>query len=79
MTPEEIDPNSQFDIVIANILAGTIMELAPKLNRHLKTGGQLILSGILESQAERVQNVFPQYNLALDRQEEWVVLHGSRN
>jgi ribosomal protein L11 methyltransferase len=65
--------------VIANILAGTIIELASKLNRHLKTGGQLILSGILASQAERVQNVFPQYNLALDQQEEWVVLHGSRN
>jgi len=79
MTPEEIDPDSQFDIVIANILAGTIIELASKLNRHLKTGGQLILSGILASQAERVQNVFPQYNLALDQQEEWVVLHGSRN
>ena len=66
------------DIVVANILAGTVMTLASTLNHHLRPGGTLILSGILAAQADRVRAAFPQYNFDLSRRDDWIVLRGQR-
>ena len=46
-TPDALSDDAQFDLVVANILAGAIMELAAILQQHLKPQGVLILSGIL--------------------------------
>lgn len=43
-----------FDLIVANILAGPLMELAPDMARHLTPDGSLILSGILDRQEEAV-------------------------
>jgi ribosomal protein L11 methyltransferase len=43
-----------FDLVVANILARPLMELAPALVRALAPGGALVLSGLLSHQRERV-------------------------
>ena len=43
-----------FDLIVANILAGPLMELAPDMARHLAPQGSLILSGILDRQEEAV-------------------------
>jgi len=43
-----------FDLVVANILAQPLIDMAPQLARHLKPGGALILSGLLTSQAAQV-------------------------
>lgn len=43
-----------YDLLIANILAGPLIELAPSLSAQLAEGGTLILAGLLGSQAERV-------------------------
>jgi ribosomal protein L11 methyltransferase len=43
-----------FDLVVANILAGTIIEMAPALAARVRPGGLLIVSGILAEQAEAV-------------------------
>jgi len=48
----------QFDIVVANILAGTLNEYAEFICRRLKPGGLLALSGILSEQAEDVANTY---------------------
>ncbi len=42
------------DVMLANILAGPLIELAPVLLASLRPGGSLVLSGILEEQAEEV-------------------------
>lgn len=42
------------DVVVANILAGPLVELAPQICAHLRPGGALALSGILDTQAESV-------------------------
>ncbi len=42
-----------FDLIVANILARPLMQLAPEMRRHLAWGGSLILSGILETQREK--------------------------
>ena len=40
----------QFDICMANILRGPLLDLQPRLSSYVKPGGQLLLSGIFESQ-----------------------------
>ncbi|AOV16158.1 ribosomal protein L11 methyltransferase [Acidihalobacter aeolianus] len=42
----------QADLVVANILSGPLIALADTLIAHIKPGGQLLLSGILDTQAE---------------------------
>jgi ribosomal protein L11 methyltransferase len=43
-----------YDLIIANILAGPLIELAPVLAGAIKPGGSVILAGLLDSQAEAV-------------------------
>jgi len=43
-----------YDLVVANILAGPLIELAPSLCAVLEEGGTLILAGLLSGQADRV-------------------------
>jgi ribosomal protein L11 methyltransferase len=57
LLPHEV-PNIEADILIANILAGPLMELAPKLSRLIKDQGRICLSGILDSQAEKVADCY---------------------
>ena len=43
-----------YDLIVANILAGPLIELAPALAGALAPGGRLILAGLLDTQAEAV-------------------------
>jgi ribosomal protein L11 methyltransferase len=43
-----------FDLILANILADPLIELAPALARHLAPGGHAVLSGLLDRQADAV-------------------------
>ena len=43
-----------FDLIVANILAGPLMQLAPSMAAHLTPGGSLVLSGILQRQRDAV-------------------------
>jgi ribosomal protein L11 methyltransferase len=49
------------DVVVANILAGTLVQLAPQLVGHLKPDGRLILAGILKQQVHEVRAGFSQH------------------
>ncbi len=57
LAPEGFSENS-VDIVLANILAGPLVELAPVLQGCLKADGTIVLSGILEDQAETVASAY---------------------
>ncbi|MCA0370139.1 MAG: tRNA (adenine(22)-N(1))-methyltransferase TrmK [Proteobacteria bacterium] len=48
----------RFDLVIANILAGPLVELAPMMTHHTRQGAHVILSGILETQATQVVGAY---------------------
>lgn len=65
------------DLVIANILAQPLIELAPRLQSLAVSGGRLVLSGIMEGQADRVMRAYPRVAfgppLLLDG---WVCLSG---
>jgi ribosomal protein L11 methyltransferase len=54
-----------YDLVIANILAGPLIELAPSIGVVLAEGGTLILAGLLESQAEAVAQAYRRQGLRL--------------
>ena len=47
-------PDGQFDVVVANILSNPLKVLAPMLSKRVKPGGSLVLSGVLERQAQEV-------------------------
>ena len=44
-----------YDLVIANILAGPLIDLAPHFSAHLLPGGSLLLAGLLETQEDQVR------------------------
>ncbi len=44
-----------YDLVVANILVGILVELAPRLAERCRPGGRLIVSGILDTQAEQLR------------------------
>ncbi len=44
----------QFDLVLANILAEPLIDLAPRIAQRVKDGGALVLSGVLAVQADAV-------------------------
>jgi len=77
--PESM-PEVGADILVANILAGPLMSLAPRLNALLKPAGRFALSGILAEQASDVASC---YNPFADlqptvHQEEWVLIAGTK-
>jgi ribosomal protein L11 methyltransferase len=43
-----------FDLILANILMGPLIDLAPGLAAHLAPGGRAVLSGLLTEQADKV-------------------------
>lgn len=77
--PEQL-PSCQADICIANILAGPLESLAPTLAASTRPGGRIILSGILENQANEVKQVYMQWFDMLEPVflEEWTRLEGTR-
>lgn len=76
----EACPSEPADIMLANILAGPLAELAPTLNGLTKSGGKLCLSGILISQAEAVMAAYSEWFTfdPIVQQEEWVRLTATK-
>ena len=77
--PSEM-PADTFDLVLANILAGPLVQLAPTISQHVRQGGYLVLSGILAEQAEEVRAAY-QADFILDPTAEkdgWVRISGVR-
>lgn len=78
-TPQEL-PVVAVDVLAANILAGTLVLLAPKLARRVVPGGHVVLAGILETQAERVEAAYAAYfdELERDVRDGWARITGRR-
>ncbi len=81
VTMERIDRiDDQFDFVVANILAGTLVEQAESMCNCLKPGGGLVLSGIL---AEQVADVTTAYQHSIEfaapvYRDNWARLSGTK-
>jgi ribosomal protein L11 methyltransferase len=80
LTTPEAMPIMAVDILLSNILAGILIGLASRFSQFVKTGGRVLLAGILDHQAREVQAAFkPWFNLCSQRRrEEWVLLEAIR-
>ena len=64
-----IQHRAPFDLIVANILARPLVELAPTIVQSLKRGGSLVLSGILVPQAPDVCARYTSLGMELERHE----------
>ena len=71
----------EVDIMVANILVGPIVHLAPLFASYVKPGGEVCLSGVLVTQTPRVIEAYGAHfeNLAYEEEEGWAVVTGVRN
>ena len=61
------DSSLKADIMLANITADILENLAPAIPKNLKKGGTLILSGIIDCKLDRVIEVYSAQGLTLDK------------
>ena len=77
--PEQL-PTANYSLLIANILAEVIVELRDTLVSKLSDQGTLLLTGILDTQADRVIEKFgPQFTFSKIVQDQWCLLVGKQN
>ena len=76
----ENTPDIKVDMVLANILAGPLVKLAPRLAGYLEKGGRLALSGILSEQADNIISAYSQwFDLEpVVHREGWILVSGTR-
>lgn len=75
---EKIASRAPFDLIIANILANPLIELAHEMVQILQSGGSLILSGILEEQHSYVLETYVKQGLKhieTYHRQGWVTIH----
>lgn len=75
-----MESRNKSDVVLANILAGPLTELAEQLAGLVRSGGALVLSGILDGQADEVERTYEPLLGKARRvsREGWVRLHFGR-
>ena len=77
--PPEVPQDAQADVLLANILAPALIELAPTLIRLTRPGGWLILSGLLAHQADEVEAAYRgQVDFQRTLREDWAMLAGRK-
>ncbi len=78
--PEELE-FKQYDLILANILAGPLTKLSTELARYCRTDGTLILSGILTEQANELKSAYlPWFSIEnVTQQEDWICLQCRRH
>lgn len=80
--PDELPPDSRADVFVANILAGPLVELAPRFAALCQPGAPFALSGIL---AEQEPELLERYRacgftgLAATRRDDWMRIDGRRD
>ena len=74
-------PDRQYDLVIANILADVIVELKDTLLLHLEHRGKLLLTGILETQADKVIAAYSRQcrDFEVIKQDQWCLITAKRH
>jgi ribosomal protein L11 methyltransferase len=78
-TPEALTHQSlRADVLVANILASPLIELASRICENLLLGGRIALSGLLSEQGKAVQRAYEpwiEFDPPRDR-EDWILLSG---
>ncbi|MES2904182.1 MAG: 50S ribosomal protein L11 methyltransferase [Pseudomonadota bacterium] len=76
MDHEMLVARAPFDLLIANILAGPLIELAPDFARSVSPGATLILAGLLDTQADAVIAAYETQGMSVTERDdgEWCIL-----
>ncbi|MDG5500913.1 50S ribosomal protein L11 methyltransferase [Marinobacter sp. BGYM27] len=74
------DSETEADIMLANILAQPLISLAEKLASRVRNGGDIVLSGILSTQAREVMAAYEPWFVMDEpvQQDDWIRLTGRR-
>lgn len=79
LLPEQAPEDLDADLVLANILAKPLMELAGRLTILVRPGGGLAISGLLANQTEEVSRHYVQdFDLTKELRDDWALLSGVR-
>ncbi|WLD59087.1 50S ribosomal protein L11 methyltransferase [Salinispirillum sp. LH 10-3-1] len=78
--PEDT-PALQADVLVANILAGPLIQLRDQILAHLKPGAQLALSGIIKNQVDDVVAAYAPLvsDIEIAYDEDWARITGHRS
>lgn len=81
LAPHALADDLRVEILLANILAGILLQLAAEFAARVHSGGRIVLSGILAADAASVQAAFARHFTfrTLQLREGWVLLDGIRN
>jgi ribosomal protein L11 methyltransferase len=73
-------PGASADVLVANILAGPLVELAPRLAAAIRAGGELALSGVLAEQVDVVTAAYrPWFDITFaGTRDGWGLIGGQR-
>lgn len=72
-------PAHPVDVVIANILADPLVELAPTLTALVRDGGSLVLSGLKTAQWAAVRAAYPGFDFGMPEvMDDWIAVEGIR-
>ncbi|HZU51741.1 MAG TPA: 50S ribosomal protein L11 methyltransferase [Sphingomicrobium sp.] len=76
MSSALLSARAPFDLIIANILAAPLIDLAGDFAKALSPGGMVVLAGLLDTQATKVRTVYENHGLELadETDGEWPVL-----
>lgn len=78
----DIAQAAPFDLIFANILKGPLIALVDDVTSHLAEGGRVILSGILNEQADEVAQVYSRAGNNLEHRDEigdWTTMTFQKN
>lgn len=79
ITPDGLERTTH-DLVLANILAGPLVSLAPMLTQLVRPGGALVMSGMLAHQLETVTSHYPDFTFEPPQtRDDWVMVQGIRS
>jgi len=74
---ETIPGETEYDVILANINRNALIDLVPELNKHLKPGGKLLLSGLLAEDSSKMLDVINHElltHVATRQQDEWIAM-----
>lgn len=63
----ELSERTPYDLVVANILAGPLMELSESFAASIRAGGRVLLSGLLVEQADMILSTYKRRGFVLER------------
>ena len=74
-----VEWDARADLMVANILAGPLMELADQLMSLIGSGGVILLTGVLKEQAPQLIERYRDVDLAVTHERDgWVLLSGKK-